>query len=154
MTRSRWTIPLILAVTVFVHYLDRNNLAIVLPQVAREFGWDNRQIGQYGNLLLGAFYVTFGVAQVILSPLAERWGVKRSLMASVVGFSVCTMLFYPLGGSLGALIALRLLLGRGGERAYADEQRAGRAVVRARTSAGGRTQFMWRASWSRWRSRR
>jgi ACS family glucarate transporter-like MFS transporter len=32
-------------------------------------------------------------------------------MASVAGFSVCTMLFYPLGGSLGALIALRLLLG-------------------------------------------
>jgi len=111
MTRSRWIIPLILAVTVFVHYLDRNNLAIVLPQIAREFGWDDRQIGQYGNLLLGAFYLTFGVAQVILSPLAERWGVKRSLMASVAGFSVCTMLFYPLGGSLGALIALRLLLG-------------------------------------------
>jgi MFS family permease len=93
------------------YYLDRNNLAIVLPQIAREFGWDDRQIGQYGNLLLGAFYVTFGVAQVILSPLAERWGVKRSLMASVVGFLVCTMLFYPLGGSLGALIVLRLLLG-------------------------------------------
>jgi MFS family permease len=111
MTRSRWTIPLVLAVTVFVHYLDRNNLAIVLPQIAREFGWDDRQIGQHGNLLLGAFYLTFGIAQVILSPLAERWGVKRSLMASVAGFSVCTMLFYPLGGSLGALIALRLLLG-------------------------------------------
>ena len=111
MTRSRWIIPLVLAVTVFVHYLDRNNLAIVLPQIAREFGWDDRQIGQHGNLLLGAFYLTFGVAQVILSPLAERWGVKRSLMASVAGFSVCTMLFYPLGGSLGALIALRLLLG-------------------------------------------
>jgi MFS family permease len=91
--------------------LDRNNLAIVLPQIAREFGWDDRQIGQHGNLLLGAFYLTFGIAQVILSPLAERWGVKRSLMASVAGFSVCTMLFYPLGGSLGALIALRLLLG-------------------------------------------
>ena len=112
MTRSRWIIPLVLAVTVFVHYLDRNNLAIVLPQIAREFGWDDRQIGQYGNLLLGAFYLTFGVAQVILSPQAERWGVKRSLTASIVGFSVCTMLFYPLGGSLGALIALRLLLAR------------------------------------------
>ncbi|BCW96996.1 MAG: MFS transporter [Fimbriimonadales bacterium] len=111
MRRSRWVIPLTLAVTVFVHYLDRNNLAIVLPQVAREFGWDDRQMGQYGNLLLGAFYLTFGVAQVLLSPLAERWGVKRSLMASIVGFSVCTMLFYPLGGSLGALIAMRLLLG-------------------------------------------
>ena len=68
MTRSRWTIPLILAVTVFVHYLDRNNLAIVLPQIAREFGWDDPQIGQHGNLLLGAFYLNFGIAQVILSP--------------------------------------------------------------------------------------
>ncbi|MCX7992232.1 MAG: MFS transporter, partial [Fimbriimonadales bacterium] len=45
------------------------------------------------------------------SPLAERFGVKRSLMLSILGFSVCTMLFYPLGGSLGALIGLRLLLG-------------------------------------------
>lgn len=111
MTRRRWTIPLVLAVTVFVHYLDRNNLAIVLPQVAREFGWDDRQMGQYGNWLLGAFYLSFGMAQVVLSPFAERWGVKRSLIASVMGFSVCTMLFYPLGGSLGALIALRVLLG-------------------------------------------
>lgn len=111
MARNRWTIPVVLAVTVFVHYIDRNNLPIVLPQIAREFGWSDQQTGQYGQYLLGAFYLTFGLAQIFLSPLAERFGVKRSLMLSVVGFSVCTMLFYPLGGSLGALIALRLLLG-------------------------------------------
>lgn len=102
---------MVLAVTVFVHYIDRNNLPIVLPQIAREFGWSDQQTGQYGQYLLGAFYLTFGLAQILLSPLAERFGVKRSLMLSIVGFSVCTMLFYPLGGSLGALIALRLLLG-------------------------------------------
>ena len=67
-----------LAVTVFVHYLDRNNLAIVLPQIAREFGWDDRQIGQYGNLLLGAFYLTFGVAQVILIPIAKPKFTKKT----------------------------------------------------------------------------
>ena len=78
MTRSRWIIPLVLAVTVFVHYLDRNNLAIVLPQIAREFGWDDRQIGQHGNLLLGAFYLTFGVAQVILIPIAGTQFTKTS----------------------------------------------------------------------------
>ncbi|MFQ3611843.1 MAG: MFS transporter, partial [Fimbriimonadales bacterium] len=108
---NRWVIPVVLAVTVFVHYIDRNNLAIALPQIAREFGWSDRQIGTYGNLLLGAFYLTFGLAQVLLSPLAERFGVKRSLVLSVVGFSVCTILVYPFGGSLGALIGLRLLLG-------------------------------------------
>lgn len=111
MTRNRWTIPAVLAVTVFVHYIDRNNLPIVLPQIAREFGWNDQQMGQYGQYLLGAFYLTFGLAQIVLSPLAERFGVKRSLMISIVGFSVCTILVYPLGGSLGALIGLRLLLG-------------------------------------------
>ncbi|MDW8051985.1 MAG: MFS transporter [Armatimonadota bacterium] len=111
MLGSRWRIPLILAITVFVHYIDRNNLAIVLPQIAREFGWSNQQLGMYGNYLLGAFYLTFGLAQIMLSPLAERFGVKRSLMLSIAGFSVCTMLFYPLGSSLAALIGLRLVLG-------------------------------------------
>ncbi len=108
---NRWVIPFVLAVTVLVHYIDRNNLAIALPQIAREFGWSDREIGVYGNYLLGAFYLTFGLAQVFLSPLAERFGVKRSLVLSIVGFSVCTLLVYPLGGSLMALIALRLLLG-------------------------------------------
>jgi MFS family permease len=111
MTRNRWTIPVVLAVTVFVHYIDRNNLPIVLPQVAREFGWSDQQMGQYGQYLLGAFYLSFGLAQIVLSPRAERFGVKRSLMLSIVGFSVCTILVYPLGSSLGALIGLRLLLG-------------------------------------------
>ncbi|MCS7066551.1 MAG: MFS transporter, partial [Fimbriimonadales bacterium] len=111
MARNRWIIPFVLAVTTFVHYIDRNNLPIVLPQIAREFGWSDQQVGRYGQYLLGAFYLTFGLAQVWLSSWAERFGVKRSLMLSIAGFSVCTILFYPLGGSLGALILLRLLLG-------------------------------------------
>jgi sugar phosphate permease len=87
MTRNRWIIPLVLAVTVFVHYLDRNNLAIVLPQVAREFGWDDRQIGQHGNLLLGAFYLTFGMAQVILIPIAKpKFTKKQQLMTPSLRF--------------------------------------------------------------------
>ncbi len=109
--RSRWVIPWVLAVTVFVHYIDRNNLAIALPQIADDFGWSEREIGAKGQLLMGAFYLTFGLMQVLLSPLAERWGPKRSLMAAIVGFSLCTMLVYPLGGSLIALVGLRLLLG-------------------------------------------
>ncbi len=108
---TRWRIPLVLAITVFVHYIDRNNLAIALPAIAHDFGWSDREVGKWGELLLGAFYLTFGLAQVVLSPLAERWGPRRSLMLAVLGFSLCTILVYPLGGSLGALIALRLLLG-------------------------------------------
>lgn len=111
MSLTRWRIPLVLAVTVFVHYIDRNNLAIALPAIAHDFGWSDKEIGKWGEWLLGAFYLTFGLAQIVLSPLAERWGPKRGLMLAILGFSLCTMLVYPLGGSLTALIGLRLLLG-------------------------------------------
>lgn len=106
-----WRIPLVLAVTTFVHYLDRNTLALALPQIAAERGWSDAETGLYGEGLLGAFYVSFGLVQIFLSPLAERWSPKGSLTLSVVGFSVVTLLFWPLGDSLGALVGLRLLLG-------------------------------------------
>ena len=40
----RWRIPIVLAVTVFVNYLDRNNLALALPRIARDFGWSDRRL--------------------------------------------------------------------------------------------------------------
>ncbi len=106
-----WRIPLVLAVTTFVHYLDRNTLALALPQIAAEQGWSDREVGLYGEVLLGAFYVSFGLVQIFLSPLAEKWSPKGSLALSVLGFSVVTLLFWPLGDSLLALIGLRFLLG-------------------------------------------
>jgi MFS family permease len=89
-----------LAVTTFIHYLDRNNLAIVLPEIARSFGRSDQQVGAYGEWILGAFYTSFGLVQIFLTPFAERWGLRRSLLASVVGFSGVTLLFYPLGRSV------------------------------------------------------
>jgi MFS family permease len=112
-TLQRWHIPIVLAVTVFVHYLDRNMLSLALPKIAQDFGWSDKQIGSNGDILLAAFFVTYGIAQIFLSPLAERFGPKRSLLLAITGFSLCTILVWPLGGSLLTLIGLRLLLGLG-----------------------------------------
>lgn len=109
--RLPWSVAAVLGVTTFIHYLDRNNLAIVLPEIARSFGWSDREVGEYGEWILGAFYASFGLVQIFLSPYAERWGLRRSLLSSVMGFSVVTLLFYPLGRSVEAIILLRLLLG-------------------------------------------
>lgn len=106
-----WHISLVLGVTTFVHYLDRNTLALALPHLAAENHWTNAETGYWGQYLLGAFYLTFGLFQLWLSPVAERWNIKATLALSIAGFSTITMLFYPLGGSLVALIGLRLLLG-------------------------------------------
>ncbi|HEY9671897.1 MAG TPA: MFS transporter [Waterburya sp.] len=109
----RWRIPIILAVTVFVNYLDRNNLALALPRIAQEFGWSDREVGSKGELLLAAFFLSYALSNMLLSPLAERFGPKRSIIAAIVAFSLFTILSAPLGQSITALIGLRLLLGLG-----------------------------------------
>ena len=110
-TRLPWHIPLIFAVTFIVHYLDRNAMAFALPRMAEELRWSDRQVGEYGQYLLGAFFLTYGLAQLLLSGVAERFGAKRSLVLVIIGFSCVSMAMGPLGGSLAMLIGLRLLLG-------------------------------------------
>ncbi len=106
-----WRIPFNFAVTFIIHYLDRNAIAYALPKIADEFGWTNQQLGDWGQYLLGAFFLTFGLSQIAFSGAAERFGAKRSIIAAIVGFSCVSMAVGPLGGSLAMLIALRLLLG-------------------------------------------
>jgi MFS family permease len=108
-----WRIPFALAVSFFVHYLDRNLISLALPAMAQEFSWSDRQVGAYGEWLLGAFFLTYGAAQMILAAPAERWGAKRSLLAVVIGFSLVTIAMGWAGaaGGIAALVALRAALG-------------------------------------------
>ena len=106
-----WHIPIIFAVTFIIHHMDRNAIAYALPNIAKEFHWTDQQTGDWGQYLLGAFFLTFGLAQIAFSGLAERFGAKRSMIAAIIGFSCVSMAVGPLGGSLLALVGLRLLLG-------------------------------------------
>lgn len=110
-TSLPWHVPLIFALSFVVHYLDRNVVSFALPRMAQELGWSDRQVGEYGQYLLGAFFLSYGLFQLLLSGTAERFGPKRSLMLVIAGFSVVSMAMGPLGGSLAALVVLRLLLG-------------------------------------------
>ncbi len=111
--KSRWQIPAVLAVTVFINYLDRNNLALAIPRLAQDFNWSDREVGAKGELLLAAFFVSYALSNMGLSPLAEQFGPKRSIMAAIVAFSLVTLLSAVFGYSFTALIILRLLLGLG-----------------------------------------
>jgi MFS transporter, ACS family, D-galactonate transporter len=112
-SKTRWLIPVVLAVTVFINYLDRNNLSLAIPRIAQDFGWSDREVGSKGKLLLAAFYVSYAMSNLFLSSIAERFGPKRSVMGAIGAFSLVTILCAPLGSSLTALIVLRLFLGLG-----------------------------------------
>ena len=110
---KRWRIPTVLAVTVFINYLDRNNLALAIPRLAQDFGWSDREVGSRGELLLAAFFVSYALSNMLLSPLAERFGAKRSVMVAIGAFSLVTLLSGVFGYDFSALLVLRLLLGLG-----------------------------------------
>jgi sugar phosphate permease len=111
--QTRWQIPAVLAVTVFINYLDRNNLSLALPRLAHDFNWSDREVGSKGELLLAAFFLSYALSNMLLSPLAERFGAKQSVVAAIAAFSLVTILSAPFGYSFTALIVLRLLLGLG-----------------------------------------
>jgi MFS transporter, ACS family, D-galactonate transporter len=108
---TRWQIPVVLGITVLINYFDRNNLSLALPRLAQDFGWSDREVGSKGELLLAAFFLSYGLSNILLSPFAEWFGPKRSVMVAISAFSLVTILSAPLGYSFTALIVLRLLLG-------------------------------------------
>jgi sugar phosphate permease len=109
--RRRWQVPMVLLVSVLIAYFDRMNISYALPKIAQDYGWSVAEIGKYGGLLMSIFYVGYGLANILLSPIGERFGPRRSLMVIVVLFSIFTMLSAPLGLIFSALVAVRICLG-------------------------------------------
>jgi len=111
MTRVRWKIPIILMISLMVSYFDRMNVSFALPMIAKDYGWTVAETGKYGGLLMSVFFIGYGIATIFLSPIGERFGAKKSIIAVVVLFSIVTCLQAPFGMILTVFVAVRVLLG-------------------------------------------
>jgi len=107
----RWRVPLALLATTLINWFDRSGMSLALPKIAEERRWGAAETGAMGGQLISVFFIGYGLSNMLLSPLAERFGPRRSIAVAVVGFSVFTALNAPLGSTIAALIALRVLLG-------------------------------------------
>src|SRR5262245_61575084 len=99
----RWHVPPALLFVTLFHWHDRSAMSLALPQIARERGWSTAEIGANGAKLISVFFLGYGVASIVLSPLAERFGPRRALAVSIIAFSTCTALNAPLGTTIAAL---------------------------------------------------
>jgi MFS family permease len=110
---SRWQIPLALLVTTLINWFDRSGLSLAFPKIAEEHAWSPAEIGANYARVVPIFFLGYGLSNIFLSPLAERFGPRRSIALAIVAFSICTVLNAPLGGTVAGLAALRLVLGAG-----------------------------------------
>jgi len=104
---------LLIAVAVFINYIDRGNLATAAPLIQDELHLGPSQLG----ILLSAFYYTYVLAMVPVGWLAERYGAKLVLGAGVAVWSIATLLI-AFSSSFYSLLILRLLLGLGESAAF------------------------------------
>ncbi len=121
MSRSEWTLLLLLVASIFINYIDRGNLSIAAPLIEKDLGLSPVQMG----MLLSAFFWTYSLLQLLgfAGWLADVLPVGFVLSA---GFLIWCFATFSTGllSSFSAIYSARLLLGAGESVAYPCYSRA------------------------------
>jgi len=106
-------LTVLVALAMFITYVDRGNLGTALPLIEKELGLSPERLGELGS----AFYVTYVLAMVPAGWLAERFGGRVVLAGGLAIWSLATG-FMGFASSFMTLLLLRLLLGLGESAAF------------------------------------
>lgn len=104
--RSRHSVLGILFAAYLLCYMDRMVMASAIPFIAAEFRLS--PLGMGG--VLSAFFAGYSVMQIPGGMLADRFGSRRVLTGSIVGWSIFTALTGA-AGSVSVLLVIRFLFG-------------------------------------------
>lgn len=109
---------ILLAVSVWINYIDRGSLSVAAPDISRELNLDPSQLG----VLLSAFFWTYSFCQILSGYLVDRYPVK---WVFAIGFVIWTGSTIASGftTSFASLFAMRLLLGVGESVAFPSYSR-------------------------------
>ena len=100
-------VPL-LALAIFINYVDRGNLATAAPLIKTQLNITNYQFG----ILASAFFWVYAPCQVLAAWMAQKFNAYRTLTIGLALWSIATMLSGFATGFV-MLLALRVLLGLG-----------------------------------------
>jgi len=103
----------LLAISVFINYVDRGNLSIAAPMLKDELGISAAQLG----LLLSAFFWTYACLQPLSGWLVDRFNVNWVFAGGFFLWSLATAATGVVH-AFAVLFILRLLLGIGESVAY------------------------------------
>jgi MFS family permease len=112
-TQRRYLVYGAMFVMMAISYIDRVNLSVAAPTIAREFG-----LGPVGTgYALSSYLWTYLVFLVPLGIAVDRWGARAVGAGSLVVWSIGGALT-GLTGGFGSLVATRMLLGAGEAASY------------------------------------
>jgi MFS transporter, ACS family, D-galactonate transporter len=103
----------LLALAIFINYIDRGNLSIAASTLKDELHIDATQLGR----LLAAFFYTYTAMQFLVGWLVDRFDVNRVLAAGFLLWSLATAATGLVHGFVFLLI-MRMILGIGESVAF------------------------------------
>jgi MFS family permease len=112
-SRAMNRVVFLLALSVFINYIDRSNLSIAAPLLKDELGISAAQLGT----LLSVFFWTYGCMQIPAGWLVDRFEVKWVFAAGFFVWSAATAVTGILHG-FTAWIVIRVILGIGESIAF------------------------------------
>jgi MFS family permease len=113
MSSKRLTIAILLFSMILLNYVDRVNLSVAAPVIAKEMNWDAATMGW----IFSSFLWTYALFLVPMGWMADRFGARK---ITAIAFTVWTLASIFTGAviNFGTMIAVRLLLGLGEACAY------------------------------------
>jgi MFS family permease len=103
----------LLALSIFINYIDRGNLAIAAPLIKDDLGLSYSQLG----ILLSAFFFAYAPFQIVSGWLVDHFPVNWVLAFGILLWSAATFGTGLVSG-FKLLLAMRLILGIGESVAY------------------------------------
>ena len=105
-TGTRWLVLVLLSFMYLITYMDRSNISVAQPEIAKQFGLNKNAMG----LVLAAFTWAYALGQVPSGWFGDRFGPKRVLTVIMTLWSATAVMT---GAALGfaSLFGARFLLG-------------------------------------------
>jgi len=109
----RTRVIVLLALAIFINYVDRGNLATATPLIRDELKLTHTQIG----MLLGSFFWVYTPGQLLAGWLAEKINAYRTLALGLALWALATAAT-GIATGFASILALRLVLGLGESAAF------------------------------------
>src|SRR5436305_1929517 len=87
-TKTRWVILFLISLMYLICYMDRSNISVAQPEIAKQFGLSKNQMA----LILSAFTWAYALGQVPAGWLGDRFGPKKVLTVIMSWWSIAAML--------------------------------------------------------------
>ena len=83
-TKTRWWILILISLMYLICYMDRSNISVAQPEIAKQFGLSKRAMG----LVLAAFTWAYALGQIPAGWLGDRFG-PRKVLTVIMSWWAC-----------------------------------------------------------------